>query len=112
MLAVVVLLTKPRHHVIVPEKYIYGLDKEEAALKTWDMNNQHKHVIFWKRDFLDDNVTPDSIDQTNFSFPPLQDFPPPEGIDSACFECRIKQFFCEYLIIYSVYGILNVGINI
>lgn len=95
MLAVVVLTTKTRHHVIVPEKYIYGLDKEEAALKTWGVNNQHKHIIYWKRDFLDDSVMPNSNDQPNFSLSLSQVFPPPAGIDSACFECRVKQFFCE-----------------
>lgn len=93
MLAVVVLLTKPQIHVIVPDKYIYGLDKLEPQLKTWGVNKQHKHVIFWKRSFLDDNETPDSIDPADFHLVPCDNFPPPTEIDTACFFGCVKRFF-------------------
>lgn len=95
MLAVVVLLTKPQQHVIVPEKYIYGLDELESELKTWGVNNQHKHLIFWKRSFLNDDVAPDSIDQANFHVEVHDVFPPPPEVDTACFFGRVKRFFCK-----------------
>lgn len=96
MLAVVVLLTKPQQHVIVPEKYIYGLDKLESQLKTWGVNNQHNHLIFWKRSFLDDDEAPNSIHPANFKLTPLYDFPPPPEIDTACYIGRVKRIFCEF----------------
>lgn len=97
MLAVVVLQTKPeRVQVIVPEKCIYGLDEVQAQLKTWGVNNQHQHVIFWKRDFLDDNIPPNITDQPDFSLPIRDDFPLPTNIDAACYYGRVKRFFCEY----------------
>lgn len=109
MLAVVVLQTKSgRVHVIVPEEYIYGLEDVQAQLKTWGINNQHQHAIFWKRDFLDDNIAPNSIDRPDFSLPLRDDFPPPTDIDAACFNGRVKRFFCEYsmkLYIYSMCGL-------
>lgn len=101
MLAIVVLLAKPRQHVIVPEKYIHGLYKVEHQLKTWGVNHQHKHVIFWKRSFLDDAAAPDSIDMPDFHLTPLEDFPPPLGVDIACYFARIKRFFGEWSIEYS-----------
>lgn len=102
MLAFVVLLTEPRQHLIVPEKYIHGLDKLEHQLKTWGVNNQHKHIIFWKRSFLDDDVEPDSIDPPDFHLTPREDFPPPAEINMACFFCRVKRFFSEYLLVVNL----------
>lgn len=76
-------------------KYIYGLDGLEPELKTWGVNNQHKHVIVWKRSFLDDNLEPNSIDPPNFNLLPRDAFPPPPEDDVACFYARIKRFFGE-----------------
>lgn len=96
-LAVVVLLTEPeRHHVIIPENYIYGLDKLQDQLKTWGVNSKRNHLVFWKRSFLDDTVIPDSQESPNFEMTPQNDFPPPEGIDSACYLARVKRFFSKY----------------
>lgn len=96
MLALVVLLTKPKQHCIVPEKYIHGLDKVEDQLKTWGVNSKHTHLIFWKRSFLDDSVVPDSSERPNFHLELRNDFPPPAEIDSACFHGRVKRFYSEY----------------
>lgn len=92
----VVVLKEPREHVIVPEKYIYGLDKLQGELKTWGVNSKVNHLIFWKRSFLDDNVIPDSSEDANFNLTPRDDFPPPPEIDSACYIARVKRFFSKY----------------
>lgn len=97
MLAVVVLQTKPaRVQVIVPEKCIYGLDEVQAQLKTWGVNSQHQHVIFWKRDFLDETIPPNITEQPDFSLTIRDDFPLPTNINAACYYGRVKRFFCKY----------------
>lgn len=94
-LVVVVLLTEPKHHVIIPENYIYNLDKFQHVLKTWGVNKSHDHLVFWKQSFLDDNLVPDSKENANFNLEPLQAFPPPPTVTSACFLARIKRFFSK-----------------
>lgn len=99
-LAVVVLLIEPeRQHCIVPENYIYGLDELQDQLKTYGVNNKRNHLIFWKRSFLDDNIVPDSQEIPNFQLTPRNDFPPPAGIDSACYLARVKRFYSKYSIL-------------
>lgn len=96
-LAVVVLLTEhERQHCIVPENYVHGLDKLQDQLKTWGVNRKCNHLVFWKRSFLDDNMIPDSQETPNFRLTPRNDFPPPAGIDSACYMARVKRFFSKY----------------
>lgn len=65
-LLAIVVLKKRKQHVIIPEKYIYGLNQLQGELKTWGVNNKVDHLIFWKRSFLDDNVFPDA--KSKFSF--------------------------------------------
>lgn len=96
-IAVVVVQTKPKYHVIVPESYIFGLDDLQAQLKTWGVNNKCDHLIYWQRSFLDDSVVPKSDGNPNFNLVPRSDFPPPPEIDSACYLVRVKRFFSEYL---------------
>lgn len=96
MFAVVVLLTKPRKHCIVPEKYIFGLDEVEDQLKTWGANKVHDHLIYWNRSLLNDNIAPDSISHPpNFNVAKCEEFPPPSQISSACFLGRVKRFFSK-----------------
>lgn len=91
MFAVVVLLTKPRMHCVVPEKYIFGLEKMEAELKTWGANKTHDHLIFWNRTLLNDNIVPNAaIHPPDFHVDKCEVFPPP--IDSAFFLGRVKRF--------------------
>lgn len=99
-LAVVVLLTEPKYHVIIPENYIHGLDELQHQLKTWGVNKKHDHLIFWKRSFLDHNVAPDSIEKANFSLEPRNDYPPPTNIFSACYKARVKRFFSKCCKLY------------
>lgn len=95
-LTVVVLLTEPKQHCIVPENYIFGLVDLQDKLKTWGVNRESKHLIFWKRSFLDDSVVPDSQENPNFFLAPSVMFPPPPEIDSACYMARVKRFFSKY----------------
>lgn len=96
-LAVVVLLTEPeRHHCIVPENCILGLDDLQDQLKTWGVNRKCNHLVYWQRSFLDDNVIPDSQDTPNFGLTTRNDFPPPADVDSACYMARVKRFFSKY----------------
>lgn len=97
MIAVVVVQTNPKYHIIVPESYIFGLNNVQAELKTWGVNNKRDHLVYWKRSFLDDNVVPQSEENPNFYLAPRTDFPPPPEIDSACYKVRVKRFFSEYL---------------
>lgn len=96
MFAFVVLLTKPRNkHCAVPEKYIFGLDKMEADLKTWGANKTHDHLIFWNKALLNDNIAPDAAAHPpDFQVDICEIFPP--RTDSACFLGRVKRFFSQY----------------
>lgn len=96
MFAVVVLLTKPREHCIVPEKYIFGLDDLEDQLKTWGANKVHNHLIYWNHTLLNNNIAPDSMSHPPyFNLAICEEFPPPPEIDSVCFHGRVKRFFSE-----------------
>lgn len=92
MFAVVVLLTKPHEHCVVPENYIFGLDKMEAELKTWGANKTHNHLIYWNRMLLNENILPNAV--PDFSATKCEVFPPP--FDAACFLGRVKRFFSEF----------------
>lgn len=96
MFAVVVLLTNPRTHCVLPEEYIFGLENVEAEMKTWGINRNHKHLVFWSRTLFD-NAQDYIADQPNFSLIPLGEFPPRDEIDSACFFARIKRFFSKLI---------------
>lgn len=99
MFAVVVLLTKPRAHTIVPENYIYGLKELEDNLKTWGANKKHDHLIFWSQNLLNDDTVPDETIQPNFSSASYDVFPPPPQVKAACYIGRIKRFFSKNKII-------------
>lgn len=105
MFAVVVLIAKPRNkHCVVPEKYIFGLDKMEADLKTWGANKTHNHLIFWNKALLNDNIAPDTAAHPpDFQVEKYEIFPP--QTDSACFLGRVKRFFSQYL--FNIYYNLN-----
>lgn len=45
-LLAVVVLKEQKEHIIVPEKYIYGLDQLQGELKTWGVNSKVDHLIF------------------------------------------------------------------
>lgn len=97
MFAVVVFLVEPRAHCIVPEEYIHGLDEIADEIKTWGANKQHDHLIYWTRSLLDDNIMPDPISNPpNHQLELSTAFPPPLGIDSACYNGRIKRFFSKF----------------
>lgn len=99
MFAVVVLLTKPREHCIVPEKYIFGLDEVEDRLKTWGANKVHDHLIYWNRILLNNDIAPDSsLHPPDFNVDKCEVFPPPPQIDSVCFFGRVKRFFSKYIL--------------
>lgn len=95
-LLAVVVLKEPKKHVIVPEKYIYGLDQLQGELKTWGVNSKVDHCVFWQRSFLNDDIIPDSNEEPNFQLVPRADFPPPAEVESACYIARVKRFFSEY----------------
>lgn len=96
MFAVVALKTKPRKHCVIPEKYIFGLDKMEDQLKTWGANKAHDHLIFWSRELINDDISPNSMfHPPNFNVDRCEEFPPPLNIDNACYLGRVKCFFSE-----------------
>lgn len=111
MIAVVVLRTNPKYHVIVPESYIFGLKDVQAELKTWGVNNKCDHLVYWKRSFLDDSVVPKSDEIPNFGLMPRTDFPPPPEIDSACYFVRVKRFFSKYLHLLTVWIFSSETVN-
>lgn len=96
MLVVVVLNTKPRKYCIVPEEYVYGLKGLEDQLLTWGVDPKFNHLVYWKRTFLDDTIVPVSQNDANFHLAPRTDYPPPPGIDAACYKAQIKKFYSEY----------------
>lgn len=97
ILALVVLSdTRPKVHIIVPEEYVFGLDECQAELKTYGVSKTHSHLIYWKRDFLNDNLVPTADEEPNFYLPTRADFPPPAQIDSACYNAKVKNFYSEY----------------
>lgn len=91
----VVVLFQAREHCVVPQEYIFGLDEIEAEMKTWGVHKQHKHLIFWSRALLNDTYPVGIVDPPNFDLDPIDEFPPPDRIDSACYLGRIKRFFSE-----------------
>lgn len=95
MFAVVVLLIKPREHIIVPEGYILGLTDLEDDLKTWGANKTHDHLIFWSNNLLDENIVPDEAIAPDFTFARCEVFPPPAPSDAGCYIGRIKRFFSK-----------------
>lgn len=105
MFVLVVLLTEPHKNCIVPEKYVFGLDEVEDKLKTWGVS-KHNHLIFWTRSLLDDNFDTDSLLPPNFNLDPISEYPPPLGIDSACYIGRVKRFFSKLITCILVYTIL------
>lgn len=96
MFAVVVLLTKPREHIIVPESYIFGLEKLEDDLKTWGANKQHDHLIFWSKHLLDDDIITDETNPPDFSLTISENFPPSSEANVGCYFGRIKRFFSKH----------------
>lgn len=95
MFAVVVLLTKPREHCVIPEKYIFGIEQIEAEMKTWGVNKAHDHLIYWSRS-LDNDFNPQALlDEPNFNLMQIETYPPPMEINSACYLGRIKRFFSK-----------------
>lgn len=95
MFAVVVLLSKPREHCVVPENYIFGLDQMEAELKTWGANKTHNHLIYWNRSLLNDNILSNAV--PDFHAIKCEVFPPPTNVDAVCFLGRVKRFFSKFL---------------
>lgn len=96
MFVVVVILVQPRVHCILPEKYIYGIKEIEADIKTWGIQKQHKYLVFWSRDLLDDEMVSNGIFGTpDFDLIPSAEFPP-ANMNPACYYAKIKQFFRKY----------------
>lgn len=83
-----VLQIQPRAHCVIPEQNIFSIEKIEADIKTWGVNKQHKHLVFWSND---------SLDAPNFELPLSTEFPPN---NSACYHARIKRFFRKYMIFF------------
>lgn len=104
MFAVVVLLTKPRQHIVVPEDYIHGLKELEDNLKTWGTNKKHDHLIFWSKNLLNDDAVPDETIQPDFSSVSCDVYPPPGEVNAACYIGRIKRFFSKNKIIIYTYS--------
>lgn len=92
---VVVLLAEPENiHCVVPEEYIYGLDKIQADLKNWGVDKRHNNIIFWSKANLGEDTVPNAeLYPPNFDLVVENEYPPLEGINSACYYGRIKRFF-------------------
>lgn len=93
MFAVVVLLTRPRNHCIVPEQYIMGIDQIMADIKTWGVNRQHNYTIYWSRAWSDNR----EISPPNFTLAISNEYPPQQEINEMCYAGRIKRFFGKFL---------------
>lgn len=94
MFAVVVILSKPLEHCVVPREYIYRFKEVEAGMLTWGVNRTHNHLLFWSNKLLDNDVAPDAIaNPPDFSLARLDAFPPPHNLNSACYLARVKRFF-------------------
>lgn len=87
---VVVYLVDAKAHIIVPEKFIFGLDEER--LKNVGRNSNFQYKIFWAESAIDANGVPNAEFLPDFNLPKSTAFPPN---DEACYVGKLKKFFSE-----------------
>lgn len=62
---VIVYLTDIREYVIVPERYIYGLDVKQ--LKNSGKNSCRDHLVFWSDKCIEGEFYPEPIFSSDIS---------------------------------------------
>lgn len=102
---VVVLLVDPEHiHCVVPEEYIYSLDKIQADFKNWGVDKRHNNIIFWSTILDEVDIAPNAtLYPPNWDLDIKTEYPPPEGVNSACYYGRIKRFFGKLIFISMIF---------
>lgn len=82
----VVYLVDAKKHIVVPQKFIYGLS--EQNLYNYG-KNKRQYLLYWSKTLSNDpaaeNCTPNFSLNISSSYPPLQ--------NQTCFIIQIKYFF-------------------
>lgn len=82
----VVFLCDAKKHIIVPQKFIFGLSQQ--SLNNNGKNRNRKFLIFWSENALRGEI-PDPDYLPNFALN-LSDNIPPIGRKEACYVAQIK----------------------
>lgn len=86
---VVLYLCDAKKHIIVHHKFIFGLSHQ--ALYNYGKNRCIKYLVYWSKNSIRDDGTPDFEQVPNFDLDVSRSFPPDH--DECCFMGQIKYFF-------------------
>lgn len=93
---VVVQLIEAKKRIIIPESFIFDLHEE--SLKNMGCNSNHRYLIYWSKDALDDEKTvPDANCTPKFDLPLSKDYPPQNDVIETCYHAQLKHFFGKFI---------------
>lgn len=87
---VVVFIKSARKYVVVPESWIYDIDRE--LLKNKGVNRNRDVLVFWSLIGLVDGK-PNEAYEPNFHVEKATEFPLPNDVKEACFISRLIRYF-------------------
>lgn len=98
MFAVVFLLI-PKKQVIVPVRWIMTYDQLLEQEKLWNTgkNSNQNRRIFWSDTAVMRDDSPDPDYMPKFYLNLVEEFPPPNGANEACYIGRVKRYCSKYL---------------
>lgn len=93
---VLVYLSDPKQHTVVPESFIYDLN--ERSLKNRGVNRNQNRLIYFSRQWFENMEQNRNLDEEfvpNFHCPLTIEYPLPNGLVETCFIGRMIRFVCK-----------------
>lgn len=92
---VTVFLVNAREYTVIPEKFVYDLNK--MNLFNFGLNSNQNRLIYFSKNLFEALESGGSMQENeiepNFSLPPSVDYPLKNGVMETCFIARLKKFW-------------------